>query len=124
MIPEPSIPDFPSAPALVGRSRFAQPALWAALTLFGAGAAEAEGFRLDAPPVDPPSRRERSAAPEPKEAEDSSYARICEAFGEGFTYSPATGVCIKIGGYVKFGTSFGRGSGAGTRPGTQAFELR
>ncbi len=43
------------------------------------------------------------------EADDESYKRICDAFGEGFVYT-AHGVCVKIGGYVKFGTSFGGGS--------------
>lgn len=48
-------------------------------------------------------------------ADDPAYARMCDAFGEGFTYSPGTGACIKIGGYVKFGTSFGTTRGSATR---------
>jgi hypothetical protein len=40
--------------------------------------------------------------------EDPHYAKICDAFGEGFVYSASTGACIKIGGSVKFGASFGR----------------
>ncbi|MCX5496769.1 porin [Kaistia dalseonensis] len=41
--------------------------------------------------------------------DDESYKKICDAFGEGFVYA-ANGVCVKIGGFVKFGTSFGGGS--------------
>ena len=47
-------------------------------------------------------------APAEPSAEDARYAKLCDAFGEGFVYSPGTGVCIRIGGYVKFGTQFGR----------------
>lgn len=46
--------------------------------------------------------------PVPTEANAASYQKICDAYGEGFVYG-ADGVCVKIGGYVKFGTS-GRGS--------------
>lgn len=72
------------------------------------------------PPLAPPSLAGKPAAPTPAEGlrpsrspeaepsdEDPHYARICHSFGEGFTYSPGTGACIKIGGYAKFGTSFG-----------------
>lgn len=72
------------------------------------------------PPLTPPSLDGKPSAPTPAEGlrpprkaeaepsdADPHYARICDAFGEGFTYSPGTGACIKIGGYVKFGTSFG-----------------
>ncbi len=40
-------------------------------------------------------------------AEPVDYVKVCDAFGTGFFYSPGTDTCIKIGGYVKFGTSFG-----------------
>lgn len=40
-------------------------------------------------------------------AEPVDYVKVCNAFGEGFFYSPGTDSCIKIGGYVEFGTSFG-----------------
>ncbi|WP_084639948.1 porin [Kaistia adipata] len=81
--------------------------------------AQADALRLDPPPV----AGKDKAAPdsrqlEPETADDAVYARMCDAFGEGFTYSPATGACLKIGGYVKFGTSFGGTSGLSTRPGS------
>jgi hypothetical protein len=44
-------------------------------------------------------------------AEPVDYVKVCDAFGSGFFYSPGTDTCIKIGGYVKFGTSFGDRSG-------------
>ncbi|MCX5580273.1 porin [Kaistia terrae] len=44
-------------------------------------------------------------------AEPVDYVKVCDAFGAGFFYSPGTDTCIKIGGYVKFGTSFGDRSG-------------
>ncbi len=40
-------------------------------------------------------------------AEPVDYVKVCDAFGSGFFYSPGTDTCIKIGGYVKFGTAFG-----------------
>ncbi len=40
-------------------------------------------------------------------AEPVDYVKVCDAFGEGFYYSPGTDTCIKVGGYVKFGTDFG-----------------
>ncbi|MCX5493568.1 porin [Kaistia dalseonensis] len=40
-------------------------------------------------------------------AEPVDYVKVCDAFGTGFFYSPGTDTCIKVGGYVKFGTSFG-----------------
>lgn len=40
-------------------------------------------------------------------AEPVDYVKVCDAFGAGFFYSPGTDSCIKIGGYVKFGTGFG-----------------
>jgi len=43
-------------------------------------------------------------------AEPVDYVKVCDAFGTGFFYSPGTDTCIKIGGYVKFGTSFGNRS--------------
>lgn len=89
---------------------------FAAPTLLGAGLGLAAGLTLDAGTKQP--------VPEPEPADASGYARICEAFGEGFTYSPTTGACIKIGGYVKFGTSFGGATRQGPRPGTEKFQLR
>ncbi len=40
-------------------------------------------------------------------AEPVDYVKVCDAFGNGFFYSPGTDTCIKVGGYVKFGTDFG-----------------
>ncbi|MCX5494126.1 porin [Kaistia dalseonensis] len=40
-------------------------------------------------------------------AEPVDYVKVCDTFGKGFFYSPGTDTCIKVGGYVKFGTSFG-----------------
>lgn len=40
-------------------------------------------------------------------AEPVENVKICEAFGNGFFYSPGSDTCIKIGGYVEFGTAFG-----------------
>jgi len=44
-------------------------------------------------------------------AEPVDYVKVCDAFGAGFYYSPGTDTCIKVGGYVKFGTSVGNGFG-------------
>jgi hypothetical protein len=43
-------------------------------------------------------------------AEPVDYVKVCDAFGAGFFYSPGTDTCIKVGGYVEFGTSFGGGN--------------
>jgi hypothetical protein len=40
-------------------------------------------------------------------AEPVDYVKVCDAFGKGFFYSPGTDTCIKVGGYVKFITTFG-----------------
>ena len=47
-----------------------------------------------------------AAEPEPME-----YVRVCDAFGTGFFYIPGTETCLKIGGFVRFQTSFGRNIG-------------
>ncbi|WLR95945.1 porin [Shinella sumterensis] len=44
-----------------------------------------------------------AAEPEPLE-----YVRVCDAFGTGFFYIPGTETCLKVGGYVRFQTDFGR----------------
>ncbi len=44
-----------------------------------------------------------AAEPEPME-----YVRVCDAFGTGYFYIPGTETCLKIGGYVRFQTDFGR----------------
>jgi hypothetical protein len=47
-----------------------------------------------------------AAEPEPME-----YVRVCDAFGTGYFYIPGTETCLKIGGYVRFQTNFGRNDG-------------
>lgn len=44
-----------------------------------------------------------AAQPEPME-----YVRVCDAFGAGYFYIPGSETCLKIGGYVRFQTNFGR----------------
>ncbi|OBZ97257.1 membrane protein [Pararhizobium polonicum] len=44
-----------------------------------------------------------AAEPEPLE-----YVRVCDAFGTGYFYIPGTETCLKIGGYIRFQTDFGR----------------
>ncbi|MBP1857805.1 porin [Rhizobium herbae] len=44
-----------------------------------------------------------AAEPEPME-----YVRVCDAFGTGYFYIPGTETCLKIGGYIRFQTDFGR----------------
>ncbi|MET4633234.1 porin [Kaistia defluvii] len=46
-------------------------------------------------------------------AEPVDYVKVCDAFGAGFFYSPGTDTCIKVGGYVEFGTNFGGGDFGG-----------
>ena len=43
-----------------------------------------------------------AAEPEPME-----YVRVCDAFGTGYFYIPGTETCLKIGGFLRFQTSFG-----------------
>ncbi|MBD9651481.1 porin [Ensifer sp. ENS09] len=49
-----------------------------------------------------------AAEPEPME-----YVRVCDAFGTGYFYIPGTETCLKIGGFVRFQTSFGRDAADG-----------
>ncbi len=44
-----------------------------------------------------------AAEPEPME-----YVRVCDAFGTGYFYIPGTETCLKIGGFIRFQTDFGR----------------
>ncbi|WP_275787667.1 porin [Pararhizobium gei] len=41
------------------------------------------------------------------EPEAMEYVRVCDAFGAGYFYIPGSETCLKIGGYVRFETSFG-----------------
>lgn len=52
-----------------------------------------------------------AAAEDAPVAEPLDYQRICDAFGDGFTYSPGTDTCIKIGGYFRFDTWAGNNVG-------------
>ncbi|OKP63695.1 hypothetical protein BTE77_35385 [Ensifer adhaerens] len=42
------------------------------------------------------------------EPEPMEYVRVCDAFGTGYFYIPGTETCLKIGGFIRFQTSFGR----------------
>jgi hypothetical protein len=42
------------------------------------------------------------------EPEAVEYVRVCDAFGAGFFYIPGSETCLKVGGYVRFQTNFGR----------------
>src|ERR1700694_1420841 len=37
----------------------------------------------------------------PVKAKAVEYVRICSLYGAGFFYTPGTGTCIKLGGYVR-----------------------
>jgi len=65
-------------------------------------------------PVAGAAAGEPAKGPSVPEAEPTTldYNKVCEAFGEGFTNVPGTTTCVKIGGYVKTGTSFGSRSGS------------
>lgn len=40
------------------------------------------------------------------EAEPMEYVRVCDAFGTGYFYIPGTETCLRVGGFVRFETSF------------------
>jgi hypothetical protein len=42
------------------------------------------------------------------EPEAVEYVRVCDSFGAGFFYIPGSETCLKVGGYVRFQTNFGR----------------
>lgn len=50
-----------------------------------------------------------AAEPEPME-----YVRVCDAFGTGYFYIPGTETCLKIGGEVRVGVSFGEDLSGGS----------
>jgi hypothetical protein len=59
-----------------------------------------------------------SAAAAPKEPAPDSMARICDAFGPGYQLVPGTTTCIKIGGTIEGGVTFGnKGAGGDFVPG-------
>ncbi|WP_337266443.1 porin [Oryzifoliimicrobium ureilyticus] len=48
------------------------------------------------------------------EPEAVEYVRVCDAYGTGYFYIPGTETCLKIDGYIRFETDFGRGIGNGS----------
>src|SRR5262249_13480382 len=60
------------------------------------------------------------AADLPVKAAPVQYVKICSLYGVGFYYIPGTDMCIKIGGYVRFETSW-NANGSSTR--TQGGDL-
>jgi hypothetical protein len=49
------------------------------------------------------------AADLPVKAKPLEYVRICSPYGIGFFYIPGTDTCIKLGGYLRFDSSFNAG---------------
>lgn len=84
-------------------------ALLSAATL----ASAAEPWQLPMSPA-PKTTDARKGEPLPRQApeaelsaDDGHYDRMCDVFGEGFTYSPSTSTCVKVGGYIQFGAAIG-----------------
>jgi hypothetical protein len=78
------------------KHRYSRPS--AVLILVGALAAAFEGFAW---------------AEDPPVAGDDDAARICEAYGPGYTIVPGTNTCIKINGFVRQDLNIsGGGSGS------------
>lgn len=80
---------------------------------FAAGTLNLDGVtvekpRTDAPKADPLAADSHATGTLLSPNGDDSYQRICDAFGEGFAFSPATNVCVKVGGYVKAGMTSAR----------------
>jgi hypothetical protein len=46
------------------------------------------------------------AEPEPQSPQ---YVKICDVYGAGYFYIPGTETCLRIGGYIRYDTSFGDG---------------
>ncbi len=40
-------------------------------------------------------------------ARSEEYVKVCSLYGAGFYYMPGTDICIKVGGYIRFQTTFG-----------------
>jgi hypothetical protein len=84
-----------------------------AATVASSGAVAAESLQLDSGALNVPKSSTSQVSDTSGanlKTEDENYQKICDAFGEGFVYS-AGGVCLKIGGFVKVGTSIGHGPG-------------
>lgn len=61
--------------------------------------------------ADPPVDTTPATGATPKQA-DSIDNQVCSAFGPGFVAVAGGTTCVKVGGFVKFGTSFGSSKGA------------
>ncbi len=61
--------------------------------------------------ADPPADAAPAPGAAPKQA-DSIDNQVCSAFGPGFVAVAGGTTCVKVGGFVKFGTSFGSSKGA------------
>ena len=49
------------------------------------------------------------AADLPVKAAPVEYVKVCSLYGVGYYYMPGTDICMKIGGYIRFQTTFGTG---------------
>lgn len=77
-----------------------------------------ETFRLRSDMIDGSAQQGGSAKDDSKAdamgkiaadaAADPNYQKVCDAYGEGYVYG-SDGVCVKVGGFVRFGTSGGNG---------------
>jgi hypothetical protein len=52
-------------------------------------------------------RSESSAARVAQTARTEEYVKVCSLYGAGYYYMPGTDICIKVGGYIRFQTTFG-----------------
>ncbi len=62
------------------------------------------------------------AADLPVKAKPVEYVKVCSLYGAGYYYMPGTDICLKVGGYVRFQTSFG--TSQQTRPALVGPDLR
>ncbi len=54
------------------------------------------------------------AADLPVKAKPVEYVKVCSLYGAGFYYMPGTDMCIKIGGWVRFESTWGNNNGSMT----------
>jgi len=52
------------------------------------------------------------AADLPVKAAPVEYVKVCSLYGAGYYYMPGTDICMKIGGYIRFQTTFGSANGS------------
>lgn len=92
------------------RSPFAAALLLAALAMPAAaqGTFDKAGNWITDPPA---GAAPAAAGATPKEA-DPIDNQVCSAFGPGFVAVAGSTTCVKVGGFMKFGTSFGSSKGA------------